>query len=193
MDEVVVDSKHFDMVAPSFPALDEVKEEVGSYRAAWGLYGEFTAELSPMVSEDWVAFRARFFQFEDLLKGWHRRLRARQKAGQRDMVSDYLVAQVTSYLEACPVLKRCTGELFEREHWKLLFVKLGMDTSITLATLTLGHFLERLEQLSQQSKAINDLAQRAQGEVTIREAVQELKVWSEEAEFSLTEHKSTKR
>ncbi len=38
---------------------------------------------------------------------------------------------------------------------------------------------------------LKDLQSRAQGEVTIREALQELKAWAETAEFSLLEHVSS--
>ncbi len=44
--------------------------------------------------------------------------------------------------------------------------------------------------MMEQAQALSDLESRAQGEVTIREAIQELKVWSEQTEFQLTEYKS---
>jgi dynein heavy chain 2 len=43
------------------------------------------------------------------------------------------------------------------------------------------------------SKDIKELAEKAQGEVTIREAINELRVWCENTEFVLTEHSSNGR
>jgi len=40
-----------------------------------------------------------------------------------------------------------------------------------------------------ESSALDELAARAQGEISIREAVQELRVWSEQTDFQLTEYK----
>jgi dynein heavy chain 2 len=42
-------------------------------------------------------------------------------------------------------------------------------------------------------KEIKELSDRAMGEVTIREAVNELRVWCENTEFILTEHNSNNR
>jgi len=38
-----------------------------------------------------------------------------------------------------------TGELFEREHWRLLFSKLRLPSNLQLAQLTLGHLLDAHE------------------------------------------------
>lgn len=50
-------------------------------------------------------------------------------------------------------------------------------------------FASNVVQMAKEAAFLDDLALRARGEVTIREAVQELKVWSEQTEFLLTEHK----
>lgn len=43
------------------------------------------------------------------------------------------------------------------------------------------------------AKDIRDLADKAQGEVTIREAINELRMWCENTEFVLTTHVSNNR
>jgi len=45
----------------------------------------------------------------------------------------------------------------------------------------------------EKAKEIKELSDRAQGEVTIREACNELRVWCEDTEFVLTEHESNGR
>lgn len=47
--------------------------------------------------------------------------------------------------------------------------------------------------LRKKNNEIKELALRAQGEVSLREAVLELKVWLETTEFELQEHKTSKQ
>jgi len=47
--------------------------------------------------------------------------------------------------------------------------------------------------MNKKSKEIKELSDKAQGEVTIREAINELRVWCENTEFILTEHSSNGR
>ncbi len=109
-------------------------------------------------------------------------------------------------LQIFPHLKKVTGEHFQREHWRILFSKLGLDAPsfavagsgsnsnsggpapLSLETLTLRHFLSVPDALVSKSKEIADLAARALGEVTIREAVDELKTWASQTEFARKQH-----
>ena len=43
------------------------------------------------------------------------------------------------------------------------------------------------------AKEIKDLCDKAQGEVTIREAINELRIWCENTEFVLTDYESNGR
>jgi dynein heavy chain 2 len=97
---------------------------------------------------------------------------------------------VKGHQEVFPILRKVTGQLFEKEHWALLFAKLKFPPTVTIKTLTLRDFLEARDQMRACERDIDHLVARAQGEVSIREAVQELKVWAEQAEFSLLEHKT---
>lgn len=182
------DTDAFDMQAPSFAVLDDVKEEVKSHQSSWSLYADYTTEMEAMTTEAWVAFRARIFAFEDFLLKWAGKL----KDGERDIVFDYINKEIRQHRVIWPVLKKLTGELFEAEHWKLLFSKLKL-TEVTLPTLTLQHFLDAHEVVLENQKFIDHLAARAQGEVTIRDAVDELKQWAETTEFSLLEHQTVQK
>ena len=64
----------------------------------------------------------------------------------------------------------------------------GAEDRVTVESLTLGHFLDKADVLKQNEAALKNLAAQARGEVTIREALQEINVWGAETEFSLTEH-----
>lgn len=120
------------------------------------------------------------------------------------MVQEILEADVKRNLQIFPHLKKVTGEHFQREHWRILFSKLGLDAPsfavaaagaaagaaapLSLETLTLRHFLSVSDALVSKSKEIGELAARALGEVTIREAVDELKTWASQTEFARKPH-----
>jgi len=53
-----------------------------------------------------------------------------------------------------------------------------------------GHFIEAKNVVLRQAKVLKGLAARAQGEVTIREAIEELKLWTEQQQFELTIHET---
>ncbi len=139
-----------------------------------------------LTSELWINFRVHLFDFDDFLTAQSKLVSARG-----DIVSKYIQELINKYLELAPLLQKVRGQLFEREHWLLLFGLLGMPQD-SLPTLTLGHFLAPaiVEALIKQQKTISALATRAQGEVTIREAVEELKQWAETKNFDLLEHKT---
>ena len=38
--------------------------------SAWELYNEFSANLATLSDEDWISFRGRLYELEDLIKDW---------------------------------------------------------------------------------------------------------------------------
>ena len=82
----------------------------------------------------------------------------------------------------------CRGDAFERDHWSILSSKLKMKNTF-LEGLCLADFLAVADNLVKQADAVKHLHAQVQGEVALREAIQELKVWCLETEFSLFEHK----
>ena len=91
------------------------------------------------------------------------------------------------------MIKMCTGECFEKEHWRRLFVILQLPKDVTLDNLKFGHLVDASEHMLKKAKEIKELADKAQGEVTIREAINELRVWCDNTEFVLTEYESNGR
>lgn len=79
----------------------------------------------------------------------------------------------------------------QEEHWTALFKKLGMPKTVRLDTLTVGHIIDAMDAIAANLAWLKDLHSRAQGEVTLREALAELKAWCETADFKLMEHVST--
>ena len=66
-----------------------------------------------------------------------------------------------------------------------------MPKTVRLDTLTVGHIIDAMDAVAANLAWLKDLHSRAQGEVTLREALAELKAWCETSDFKLMEHVST--
>jgi dynein heavy chain 2 len=111
----------------------------------------------------------------------------------KNVVVKFLLKQIDDFKQAWPLIKLCTGESFEKEHWRKLISMLAMPKEVTFDNMKFGHLIEAVPMLLKKSKDIKDLADKAQGEVTIREAINELRTWCDLTEFVLTEYESNGR
>lgn len=68
-----------------------------------------------------------------------------------------------------------------------------MPKEVTFDNLTFGNLLDSVPEMLKKQKEIKELSDKAQGEVTIREAINELRVWCETTEFVLSEYESNGR
>jgi dynein heavy chain 2 len=181
----------FNMSSPEFEGLTELEEDINTTQASWDMLQEYTAELAVMAEQDWISFRPSIFQLSDLSLKWKDKL----KGVKRDEVMDHIIDETARINKAIPTLKFCRGEPFKEEHWTSLFRKLDLPRDVRLDTLTTAHFLGALDKLAdpEMLKFVKILQARAQGEVTIREALMELKGWTETAELALLEHEEMGR
>ena len=85
-----------------------------------------------------------------------------------------------------PLLKYVRGEVLSAHHWHELFRMLGMPRGITLEKLTFGDIVSVTDAIVSNTEGLKELFSRAQGEVSIREALRELELWGAGASFSLT-------
>ena len=90
-----------------------------------------------------------------------------------------------------PLLKYVKGEVLSAEHWHEMFRMLGLPRGTTLEKLAFGDVLSVADAILANSQGLMELLSRAQGEVSIREALRELEVWGVEACFSLTGYKDS--
>jgi dynein heavy chain 2 len=171
-----------------FDTLPVADRELRSSEEIWNFYAEFARAIGKAEAELWINYRAHLYDLEDLVNLFTKKLRARGAAdGTKDSASTALVEQMSSRLgelrSIFPSLKLVGGECFEKEHWAFLFHRLKMGSDVSLQTLTLGMFIRAAPLMQQHANALRDLAARAQGEITLREAVAELRAWCDSAEF----------
>ena len=70
---------------------------------------------------------------------------------------------------------------------------LGMPKEVTFDNMKFTHLVESVPNMIKKSKEIKELSDKAQGEVTIREAINELRIWCDTTEFTCSDYTSNNR
>ena len=187
--KIRTDCEHFSMERPEFKVLDEVAADIESTREAWSRLGEFLEEQKDLSNRDWISIRGKLYELDDFLAKWTDRVRSEE---EKDGVAVLLLETIEEYRKAIPALKFCRGEGWESSHWAQLFSLLRFPTkgpeAVTRENLTLQHFLDRADLLIEKTDELKTLHAQAQGEVTLREALHQLKVWGLDRRFALIKH-----
>lgn len=173
----------FNMTKPKFDALSTVNEDLEKTEKIWNTYKDYIAERSAIAMQDWISFRQKLFELEDFVKKWTDQFRGRT----RDPVAEHVKEELELLRKGYPALKFFRGEPFRDEHWNVVFRKLMLPRDVRLDNLQVRHFLDSMQAVSANLEFAKELTSRAQGEVTLRDAIQELKAWSETAELNLME------
>ncbi|CAG5115632.1 unnamed protein product, partial [Candidula unifasciata] len=189
MNKLISDCNHFDLENPDFSTMTELKEDMTRYEHMWSLYEEFNNDLHNLAKEDWISFRSRSYLFEEFLVGWYEKLKTRDTTTMTVKIQK----DIETYKNVLPVLKWVRGEPLSQDHWLEMFRLLQMPRGTTLEKLTFGQILAASGHIIKNADAIKELNHRAQGEVTIREAIRELDLWGAGAVFALTEYEDSKK
>ncbi|KAJ1446203.1 dynein heavy chain and region D6 of dynein motor-domain-containing protein [Pelagophyceae sp. CCMP2097] len=202
-DELVENYVSFNMpVPPRFDGLEGVERQVTATSASWSMLREYEAEMDVVAAKDWISFRNDMFALQDIASRWADKIKDYFKAqaalGDADgaAVLVHMSARLERVKAAAPTLKYCHGKDFKEEHWsRLLQGKLGLPREVKLETLTVAHFVACMDKLAEPALLpfVKQLQAQAQGEVLIREALQELAVWSQTAELILAHHEEAGR
>lgn len=181
-DSLAADADLFGLSAPALNKRDTLLADINQTQEMWGICETFLGEVHVMAQEDWISFSAKNFLFEDFVAKWTNLLPKRPV----DAITVHIKKELDSYQKFAPVLKYLKGDVWTPEHWSEFFHTFGKDRNLSLAKLTFGQLLDLKVDMIQRADKIRDLHARAQGEVTIREALQELDIWGASASFSLT-------
>lgn len=74
-----------------------------------------------------------------------------------------------------------------------MFRLFGLPRGTSLERLTFGALLQVQQKIVGQLEKLKELNARAHGEISIREAIQELEMWAAQAEFTLNDYKLGKQ
>eukprot|EP01062_Namystynia_karyoxenos_P045109 TRINITY_DN3342_c0_g5_i1.p1 TRINITY_DN3342_c0_g5~~TRINITY_DN3342_c0_g5_i1.p1 ORF type:complete len:4328 (+),score=2117.78 TRINITY_DN3342_c0_g5_i1:233-13216(+) len=179
--------QYFKMDEPDMENLRAIEADIRTMGETWQLYEQFQEAVDEIKKEDWITFRTKTFRFDDLCKDWTEKLKEiRVEKGSNDVMI-FIQGKIDAWVATTPLLKFCQGHGWQEDHWGELYALTGIDRhNMTIDKLTFGHFLDRFDMISKNGQKLKGLHARAQGEVQIREALQELRAWALETEFQLT-------
>ncbi|XP_069747277.1 cytoplasmic dynein 2 heavy chain 1 isoform X4 [Narcine bancroftii] len=183
--KLIEDCRHFKVEEPEFELAECLRGDLEQCANMWSLYEEFTNGLESMVNEDWISFRSKSYIFEEFILMWHDKLR---KRNEHTTVTVKLQKDIDKYKTVVPVLKYVRGEHLSQDHWLDLFHLIGMPRGTTLEKLQFGDLLKVVDVLVAKSSELKELNSRAQGEVSIREALRELDLWGASSVFLMTDY-----
>jgi dynein heavy chain 2 len=176
---------YFKIPAPDLTLLDDTEKDILGHHEMWALYEHFELNLDALRKEDWLTFRSRTYVFEDFIKEWRDVISLKEGSGSSNMVTNYLKQLLDEWVGAVPLLKFVRGEGMMLEHWSEMFRLLEIDKGMTSDKLTFGDVLSHHKQLVAKEKEIKHLHARSQGEVQIRDALQDLRQWALDGCFTL--------
>nr|CDJ93573.1 Dynein heavy chain and ATPase associated with various cellular activities domain containing protein [Haemonchus contortus] len=179
------ESDQFDLKKPEFFVLDELGADIQEYENNWVIYEEFNTELQTLADEEWIVFRSKTYLFDELLQKWMEKL----KSAQQTHMGVRLLKEIDTFKEFSGCLKFCRGEMLSTDHWLEMFRLLQLPRGTTLEKLRFGDLISVAPNVIQNVEQLKALNAKAQGEVTIREAIQELEMWAAQAEFSFSDYK----
>ncbi|KAJ1640034.1 dynein heavy chain and region D6 of dynein motor-domain-containing protein [Pavlovales sp. CCMP2436] len=180
--QVADECEHFEQPPPHFEKRDEVRADLESFTGSLGLIQEFSDELAKLSVEDWISFRGRLWEFDDFVAAWVEKA----KACPAGPVAEHLREVLRKLRDVAPNLKLVRGDGFEAVHWSDMFRRLGVE-KVDLSKLTLGHFVRVAPKIVEHADELKALISRASGEVSLREALNEVSTWSQDTSFTLTE------
>eukprot|EP00792_Barthelona_sp_PAP020_P005909 TRINITY_DN2847_c0_g1_i1.p1 TRINITY_DN2847_c0_g1~~TRINITY_DN2847_c0_g1_i1.p1 ORF type:complete len:3695 (-),score=1083.53 TRINITY_DN2847_c0_g1_i1:9-10742(-) len=191
----------FSMETRKFPQIEEVGKEVTQYFDNFNLIAEFNEQFEKLFVQDWFVVRASLFEFEDLINIWTKRLNDMREEMLENMettntlsnsgfnsVFQFLFNEnLKNYRDVYPILKLITGENFTTTHWSELLVILSIKNK-KFKDVTFKDLIDCVKVFFEKEKEIRVLYNRAQGEVMIRDALQELDSWGTSQTFELAEY-----
>lgn len=172
-DSILMDCEHFSLEKPDLRIVDAMRVELQSAADLWMLFDQFSQGLETHVAEDWIVFRSHMYDFSDFLDTWVGTL----KTHPPSVVTVRIRKDVDRFQELIPLLKYLRGDAYSAEHWGELFRLITIDPKVTMETLTFRHFIDVTDTILESADEIRALNARAQGEISIREALNELDMW----------------
>uniref|UniRef100_A0A8B9KYT5 Dynein cytoplasmic 2 heavy chain 1 n=1 Tax=Astyanax mexicanus TaxID=7994 RepID=A0A8B9KYT5_ASTMX len=136
--KLLEDCEHFNLEPPDVSLAYDTMKDLQECSEMWALYEEFQNGLNQIAQQDWITFRSKTHEFEELLFAWHDRLR---KLQEHNTMSVMLQKEVDKYK-----VQAIMGDVQRDSRVTSLTARAGMRN--TLVTLQ--------DQLQRCQKSLND-------------------------------------
>ena len=93
----------------------------------------------------------------------------------------FVIKETDLFKSLFPLLRTLSSGVLERDHWRQFWQLIKAERSYAAESVRLGDMLAQGRVLLDRQKDIQELLSRAQGEATLKEALQELAIWWETA------------
>ncbi|XP_065833043.1 cytoplasmic dynein 2 heavy chain 1-like isoform X2 [Oscarella lobularis] len=187
MKSIEAECMHFGMTKPDFSLAEEIRSDLEQHEEMWKMFEDFHSGLEEMTKEDWISFRTKSYLFDEFLASWFEKMRAKEPT----TMTVRLTRDVEKFQELAPLLKYVRGDVLSPEHWMELFHLVGLPRGTSLDKLAFSDILSVSDVIVAKSSEIKELNSRAQGEVSIRDALRELDMWGAGTVFTLTDYSDT--
>uniref|UniRef100_A0A1I7UMZ6 Cytoplasmic dynein 2 heavy chain 1 n=1 Tax=Caenorhabditis tropicalis TaxID=1561998 RepID=A0A1I7UMZ6_9PELO len=175
----------FGLEPPKLDLIDQIDEDIKQFEDNWLIYEMFNTDLDTLSQEEWIVFRGKTYLFDEFLQKWQEKL----KTGSQTHMSVRLMKDVEHFKEVSSALKFCRGDVLSADHWHEMFRFLGLPRGTTIEKLKFADLLSVSKNIIENVDQLKQLNSRAQGEVAIRDAIQELTLWAAQTEFTLADYK----
>ena len=166
----------------NFAEIDNFEKELKSEASNWECYETFSKEISEYLKNDWIGVSNKVYLFEEMIGKWSNNL----KSGALNPITIQILKEIDDIKSWIPSLKFIRGDNWLPEHWAEFFRIANIQNVKNAGDLTLNDLFSVRETMKENIEKIKELSNRANGEVSLREALQELESWGVSAEFSLS-------
>uniref|UniRef100_A0A0N4ZU30 Cytoplasmic dynein 2 heavy chain 1 n=1 Tax=Parastrongyloides trichosuri TaxID=131310 RepID=A0A0N4ZU30_PARTI len=187
--KILSDCDQFGLENIEFPILDSIDEDIKEAEGNFLLLEEFNEGLHKFGEEEWIVFRSKTYLFEEFINEWEIKIKESPPthAGVR------VGKEIAIFKEFFMNLKYLRGEVLSVEHWLEIFRLLSFPKGTSLEKLKFIDLINAKEIVNEKIDDLRNLNAKAHGEITMREALQELELWGGQAEFTLTDYKHSNK
>ena len=165
-----------------FVEIENLENELKNEASNWECYESFWSEIREYLKNDWMGVCNKIYLFEEMITRWSNNL----KSGALNPITIQILKEIDDIKGWIPSLKYIRGDNWLPEHWSEFFRITNLQKVKSSIELTLNNLYDVRESMKENVEKIKELSNRANGEVSLREALQELESWGVSAEFSLS-------
>ena len=175
--EIILEYSNLSLPKPCFPLLDTLQADFNEISSLQMVCNEYNVKFQSELSKQWLTYRCDVNSFKEFLNSIEEFLMKHMLVDTYEIISRML-KNLCSYREIIPILNIITGDNYTYEHWSELFIMVGIPKHLTIQNITLRDLMCIIPVIIQKKQNIIDLNLRAMGEITIRDALSEIELWS---------------
>lgn len=135
----------------------------------WDTLMNYNKALAAFENEPFLSMKGnRLFEFQDACNAWQDKI----KTMERNQQIAHISKELELFRNIFPLLKQLSSNIFEKDHWRVFYGIAKIDKDRAPDKMKLRELLNVGKTLLDKSNDIKELLSRAQGETTIRDAIQ---------------------